>query len=268
MDLDLIAVGELSRKDYLRINKNDSLETLIKALLKKKADRALVFSDESLEGIVTIKDILSIIASSKRKKLPLTALHVSSVMSSPIIKLPYSASLLKAARIMINKNISSVVVEDKEGNIYLFTKWEIAKTLKNDKGSIREIIGPLPPMLKDTDSLLLARKLMLEKDNPILPVTGSGGNIIGILTPEILLNSLLDLMDFLVKHGAKNSLNKIFVGEILRPYIPSISFSSSVGEAASLMIDKAVKSLLVFSKGKLVGSVTLSGLIKYVVPPK
>ena len=268
MDPDLVSVGELSRRDYLRVSKNDSLEELVRALLKEGSDRALVFNGGRLEGIVTVKDILSRVALARRRRVPLTTLHVSSVMSSPVITLPYTVSVLKAARVMIDKNISSVVVEDKEGNTYLFTKWEIAETLKNEKESIRELIGPLPPILKDTDSLLLARKLILEGDNPTLPVTGSKGNIIGILTPDVLLNSLLDLMDFLVKHGAKKSLNKIFVGEILRPFVPTISFLSSVGEAASLMLEKTVKGLLVFSNKKLVGSITLSDLIKYIVPPK
>ena len=267
MDPGLICVGELSRHDYLRVGKNDSLKELVKALLKEGTDRALVFNDGKLEGVVTVKDIISRIASTKRRRIiPLTTLHVSSVMSSPVITLPHTASVLKAAKVMIDEDVSGVAVEDGEGNISLFTKWGIAEILKKDGSPVKEVVRAAPKALRETDSLIMARKVVLE-DNPLIPVVSSEGRIIGVLTPEVVLKSLGELVDFLAKHGAKNSLSKVVVGEIMRPLIPSAGLSSSVGDVASLMIDKVVKGVLVFEDDRIVGFTTLTDLTKYLIPP-
>jgi len=264
LDPDLISIGELSRRDYLKVSKSYTLEELIKTLLKEGDDRALIFDGRRLEGIVTIKDILSEVASNRRRRIPLTTLHASSVMSSPVIMLPQTASVLKAARVMIDKDISSVAVGNKEGEIGLFTKWEIAEILRNDETPIRTMIRAPPKVLKETDSLIRARKVIL-KDNPVVPVVSSEGRFIGILTPEVVLKALAELVDLLSEYGAKDSLSKVTVGEILRPLIPLINPSQSVGEAASLMIDKRVKAVLVFDGEGLIGCVTLTDLTNYLM---
>ena len=265
MKLDLITVGELGRKEFPRVSKNDSLEGLLRVLERFGSDRAIVYSDDVPEGIVTKKDVISKAASSRRKLFPLSVLHVSSVMSSPLTTLPAQTPASKAARVMLEKGISSIPASEEGDITALLTKWEIVRTLEGDTTGLREVMSPGVRKLRESDSLILARKVVLEEGLSIVPVVGREGVLLGVITADELLKALVELIDLLSEGGAHNALSGVSVGEIMRPYAPLLNEDSTVGEAVRLMEGKGVKGVFVEGEGSLLGVVTLTDLVAYVV---
>ena len=265
MEIDLITISEAGTKDFLRVHKNDSLYNLIKALRKSEADRAVVYGEHGAEGMVTLKDIVSKIGSTKSMRMPVSTLHVSSVMSYPLIKLPYDTSVAKAARVMLENNISSIPAE-KEGDITaLFSKWDIARLLREDNTPITEIMTSSVTKVSETDSLIMVRRLMIDNGLSTLPVVNPSNNeVVGIVTLTELVNTLVDIVDEFADSGDKDFLRRVRVGDIMRPLVPAVSPSESVGRAARLMIEKNIRGVLIMEENVIRGIVTLTDLTRYV----
>ncbi|MEM0474752.1 MAG: CBS domain-containing protein [Zestosphaera sp.] len=261
----LILVSEVASKDFLKVSKNESLISLVKEMRKKSTDRAVIYRDEVPEGIVTKKDIITKVAMSKTKRYPVSVLHVSSVMSYPLITVKRNMPLSKAARIMIDKNISSLPVKDEDIVIALLTKWDIAKALIKSPTPLSQIMTRNVVTIRDTDSILTARKLMIEEGFSSLPVLNSEGKLVGIVTLDEIVDTLVDLMEFVSDSGSKSSLKNITVRDCMRPVVPVLATEDALGTAAALMLDKRIRAvLLVDPERTLQGIATLTDLTRYV----
>ena len=266
MSLDFVTIGELGTKDFLRVNKNDSISGVIKEMSKEGVDRALVYSDDEPEGIVTKKDIVSRVGSSRRRRIPPSSLHVSSFMSFPLLILPEDILISKAARVMLDAGISSIPAHRSREVISLFSKWDIAKVLIKEASPIEDIMSRKVVWIMEDDSLIKARKLMVEEGLSTLPVMNADGKVIGIVTVTELMDALIEILDVLAESGARNALKRIRVGEIMRPLIPSLRPDDTIGMAAALMIEKSIRGVLVMNEeGGLEGLVTLTDLTRFVV---
>ncbi len=262
--LDLITIGEAGSKDFIRVNKNDSLHNLIRKLRRREKDRALVYSDDVPEGIVTQKDVIARVASSRNYSPPTTTIHVASVMTYPLIKLPAGTSVVKAARVMLEKGISSIPAIGSEGVIALFSKWDLAKMLTDVKEPVSAVMTTRIVFVRETDSLPHVRRLMIDKDVSILPVVNpEKGNVVGIITPTELMNALVEAVDNLSESGLRDFLKGITAGDIMRPLIPAVSSNDRIADAANLITEKSVRGVLVMEGGHVIGIVTLTDLTKY-----
>lgn len=260
----LLLVREVASKDFLKVSKNESLVGLIKEMSKRGTDRALIYREGLPEGIVTKKDIVTKVATSRARRYPVSVLHVSSVMNSPLVTVRGEALLSKAANIMIEKNISSLPVTEGRYVTALLTKWDIARALSRTPVALSEIMTQGVTTIKDTNSILIARKLMVEEGYSSLPVTNDEGRVVGIVTLDEILDALVNLMDVVSDSGSKTSLKNVTVRDIMRPLIPALSAEDTIGTATSLMLEKHVRAVLVMSReGLIKGIVTLTDLTRY-----
>ncbi|MEM2004617.1 MAG: CBS domain-containing protein [Zestosphaera sp.] len=261
----LLLVKEVASKEFLKVSKNESLVSLIKEMGRRGTDRALIYREGLPEGIVTKKDIVTKVATSRVRRYPVSVLHVSSVMNSPLITVKGEVLLNKAANIMIEKNISSLPVLEGRDVVALLTKWDIAKALSRIPIPLSEIMTRDVTTIKDTNSILVARKLMVEEGYSSLPVTSEEGRVVGIITLDEILDALVSLMNVVGDSGSKTSLKNVTVRDVMRPLIPALSAEDTVGTAASLMLERHVRAVIIMSREGLVkGIATLTDLTRYV----
>ncbi len=266
MDMDLLTIGEVSTRSFLKLSKNDSLYNALKELRKQKTDRALIYDDDSLIGIITKKDVVRKIpiAKSKYKRIPISQLHLSSIMSSPVITLPHNALVLKAARIMLEKNISSIPVIKDSQVTALFTKWNIANLMVESTVLVKDIATYPVKVISKYSSIIYARRLIIDEGISTLPVIDDRNNLVGILTVDELTDALVDLINILAEGGSKEGLRHIGVGEIMRPFLPKVRNDDTVGKAASLILSEGVRGVVVVDESdKISGIITLTDLTKF-----
>lgn len=261
----LTLVSEVASKDFLRVNKNESLISLVKEMRKRNTDRAIVYRDEIPEGIVTKKDIITKVAMSRTKRYPVSVLHASSVMSYPLITIKRDMPLSKAARMMIDRNISSLPVKDENTITALLTKWDIAKAVIKSPAPLSQIMTHDIVSIRDIDSILTARKLMIEEGFSSLPVLNNEGKLVGLITLDEIVDTLVDLMEFVSNSGSKSSLRNITVRDCMRPVTPILTTEDALGTAAALMLEKNIRAVLIVdSEGTLRGIITLTDLTRFV----
>ena len=102
-----IKVSEVMSGSPIMVSKNLSVEEAAKIMTGENVDFLLVSHDENLVGIVTERDIIrKVIAEGKNPK----EVRLADIMSTPIIVIPGSEPLEKAARIMARHEIRRLPV--------------------------------------------------------------------------------------------------------------------------------------------------------------
>lgn len=257
---------EIGRKDFMKVNKNDTLYNLIKELFRRGEDRAIVYHDEKPVGIVTLTDIALKIATTRSKRVPTTTLHISTVMSSPLIALPQNSPVTKAARVMIEKGISSVPALDEAGEVSaLVTKWEIVGMLRDDEREVTSALTGVVREVKETDSVLMVRRMIMDEGVQQVLVRNLEGKPAGIVTSYEIARLLAELIDYAAEYGPKDYLREVRVGEIMRPYVPILPLSSSISDVAALMSEKRVKAVYLIEENEIEASITLNDMVRYFV---
>ena len=136
-------------------------------------------------------------------------------------------------------------------------------TLRNGT-TVADIMSKGPVTLKPDDVLYLANEVMSLGRIRHLPVV-EGERIVGILSQRDLFHSALAVALGLKHKEQKDMLQAIRVREVMRSPVISVSPQTGIKEAARLMTEKKIGCLAVVEKECLVGLVTETDILRYVV---
>jgi len=130
--------------------------------------------------------------------------------------------------------------------------------------TVRDIMTKAPVTLKPDDILYLAGEVMGLGRIRHLPVV-EGERVVGMLSQRDLFHSALAVALGL-KHGEqKDMLRAIRIREVMKQPVISVPAETTVKEAARMMIEKKIGCLVVEEKGSLLGLVTETDILRYVV---
>ncbi len=136
---------------------------------------------------------------------------------------------------------------------------------------IEEIMSREIVNLRPEDSIPEAARLMGKSGVSSLPVVDASGQLVGILTNKDLIARLRthrrSWWQTVFGDGALSAREYqktagTTVGDVMSPAPASVSLDLSLGAAADLLSQDGAEELLVVSDGRLVGSVSCTGLLQ------
>jgi len=197
------------------------------------------------------------VSSDYLKALSRTCWEVADVMSKDVAAISSDQTVVAAAKMMAQKNISCLVVVDDARLTGILTETDILKrALVNGKDfqdmTVAEIVSGSVPSLSPESSVLDAGKIMSENHIKRMPVT-DGEKLVGVITQT-------DLVRTLTAYGMWRE-----VSEIMNSDIASIQQDSTAADAAKIMSDRGISCVVVLDKEKVVGVLTERDLLKRVV---
>ena len=122
-------------------------------------------------------------------------MSLKSIMIEDITALPSTASVLDAAKIMTDMNVGSVIVTDDDRPSGMITDRDVvAKVIAQGKDSsttrISEImVSPVVSITEDKD-IVDATQLMSNHGIRRLPITNTGGKLVGVVSLDDVLVQL------------------------------------------------------------------------------
>ena len=120
-------------------------------------------------------------------------------------------------------------------------------------------------VLKKHDSLEAAERLFKKHHIRHIPVVSSGA-VIGMLSYSDLLRlSFADVFDETDVAADALVYNMFTIKQVMNRHIVSVSTSNSIKEAAEILASKEFHALPVVDNNKLVGIITTTDLIKYLI---
>jgi len=121
----------------------------------------------------------------------------------------------------------------------------------------RDVISAPPSML-----MIEARSLMVKERIRHLPVTASGGELLGIVTDRDVRLNLPSQATSLSVWELNHLLAKLTLEEVMTRTVITVGPDRPAREAAQLMVDHQIGALPVEEGGRLVGIVTETDMLR------
>lgn len=260
----VLKVREIMETDFPKVDKNDTLYHAVKIMDKYGYDRVVVLEHGKIVGIATKKDIIMKLGTQRTRNVAPSRMHVSSFMTPNPVTIGSGELVVKAAKIMVDKEISSLPVLERE-LVGLVTKKNIAKLLEDFEIPVRDLMSPSSITLKLTDRVLHARQLMLSNNLTFIPVVDIDGRVVGAISIDEIADALFAFHDIVPAKYRKERIMHLLVSDVMRLRPPKVSPTTPLGEVVRDMLDKEYRgAIIVDNDDKPVGVITLTDLTQYV----
>ncbi len=261
-----IKVADVMLKDVPIVSKDDTLPHVVKIMDKYDIDRVVIVKNHKLLGIATRKDIIIKLGTARTSTISSGRLHISSFMTPNPITIQPKESIVNAAKLMIEKNISSLPVIEDGKIVGLLTKWNLLESLKESEIKLKELMRTIPILLKTSDRVIHARRIMLDYDVELLPVLNEMNKVVGTVSIDEIAYALFQLHELVPVRYRKERIMNLLLEDVMRLNPPLYTPSSILGEAVKEMIDRRIRGVIVLDEveEKPLGMVTLTDITRYI----
>jgi len=233
-------------------------------------------------GIITQKDMIAFLVADKSRR-GIEEIKAEEAMTKKLITAKRKASISKIAETMTKKDISSVIIVDGKGKLEgIVTKTDITAWYGAMRGAykVQEFMTAKPVTVKPSQSVFLVASLMAEHAiSRVVVVADKENKPAGIITEAdmTMMSRLLKPAKVmkegkpLVVRGAialPKSVHLLTAGDIMTSDPVTVSKSADLADAAAIMAKHKFSGLPVVDKGKLVGIITKSDIIRAVAHEK
>jgi CBS domain-containing protein len=253
-------------KNPTTIDKDQLVYSSVDLMRKTKVSRLPVMDGGNLVGIVTEKDIVAKLSSSRAGGLLPSSLLVSSIMTSCLKTISPESDVTQAAKEMIGCDVSGLPVVGSKGELIgVITKTSLLKLcLKINKIYIGQVMTENPVSISPNARLVNAGRLLFEKNLSVLPVIDNG-KLVGMVTYGLPALAMFNVRQKTDGKHLGNQIRQLTVNGAMRLSPPFCHPDSKVQEAARLMIEERLKGLPVLDyNDRLSGLVTKTNLTKLI----
>lgn len=260
----MLQVRNFSR-NFTHISKDELLPKAFWTLESTGDTHLVVIQDEKPIGIVSYKDFLHILADRVRRK-QIHRLYVSSIMTTNLIGISETESIHTAAKMMIEKGISSLLVKRDDKIIGILTKKDILRKIdlfefNNDE--VESIMIKNPITAPRGLSITGAERLLKEKKISTLPIVEEG-ELVGYIDIHILARFMINLFLDPQHRHPETILHSATLGDIMKnpfyvfPNTTILTFSRKVLKRKY----KGAPVVLSDANKRVVGIITETDIIK------
>lgn len=253
-------------------------------MLKYNISRVIIEHNQKPVGMVSEKGISRYLYKENNDK-PLDEIVISKAMRSPIVSINYDTDIKECAKLMLDNDISSLIVtkkEDDDGVIKLFTKSDLVKLYaENYKGKykINDFMTRQVITISPSNSLHTAMKILLKERISRVVVTRYN-KIVGIITSKDLMpitafaegDRLQTNQDYdnneqetTVKTNLASIGHAMIVSDVMKKPITAKS-TDDLAIAAQIMYDKRISGIpVVNSNSDLSGIITKTDIVRALI---
>ncbi len=271
-EIGLLKASDAASDLYPALDKDYSLANVLRAIDKAGVDRAVMLEKKEARGIITLRDVLYKLATERTKQATISALHASSFMSEPVVSVEPGDPLVKAAKLMVDNNITSVpLVEGGEYAGVMIGRYELAKLISEAPKAadipVRDYMKTPTVSVGLQTRILHARQLLFQYDLSVIPVL-EDGRLVGVVGVDELATVFIKYYD-LARGEPKNitPLKYVIVADAIKMRPPRLDPDASLAEAAKLIYDTRYRAVIVVDNDKPIGIITGLELARAVAGP-
>ena len=128
-------ISELMVKEVITIEPEADLQKAAELMAKKNIGRLVVVKGGAPVGVVTERDFLTKVVAKKKEPSSTT---IAEIMSRPLITIEPSKLGRQAAKLMVDHNIRTLVVVEKESLVGILTIRDLTRAIVNTMASLTE----------------------------------------------------------------------------------------------------------------------------------
>ncbi len=206
-------VSSVMRSPVITIDKGSEVGEALELMEREGINHLVVTSGDRVVGVVSVRDIMEGLGSSRFGKIPARRIYVSSVMTEPPITIEVNNSIREAIETMLSKGISSLPVIDDGQLAGIVTETDLIRYMDRDD-DISGLVKADHPKVMPTDRIVHARNIMLERGARILPVVDQG-KLVGLVTEISLAKAFYDIREEIDPTYMDNVARRVLVEDIM-----------------------------------------------------
>ncbi|HVP83033.1 MAG TPA: CBS domain-containing protein [Nitrososphaeraceae archaeon] len=262
-------------REIIYLEPDNTLYDARNFMIRYNISRIIILHNQKLVGIITEKDITKFLYSTLTKK-KLSEILIKEIMTKTLLTVDINSSLAKSAKIMLDKNISSVIVIDSEGYPKgIITKTDFVEYYANhvkNKYKIKDLMSKkvytifpdenIHMIILLMNTYKISRIVVIEHNKPIGIVTSRD---LLPLTPILIGKSSNTKHSTVtnIQRYTPSGVSSILLAEDIMKRSPLVvSMNIPLSDAARIMIRNRISGLpVVNNKGLLNGIITKTDII-------
>jgi len=271
-----MSISNISKKP-ISIIKNSTISDAIRMLMDTKISRLVVVDNGKHVGIITEKDI-GLFLFSETTRQGLDGIPITKIMR-PIEFVSQEITPMDSAKMMVERNISSLAIGEKEQVKAIFTKSDLVNYYAKNITDEKKVVDFMTHDYESTHTAAPLYKVvrkMLEKKISRLIVKNQNEEAVGIISFRDLFRIAIELgseeddsgygisdqirKGFLSKEGFGNiSLAR----EVMTEGLITIKFNENLSDACKLILENNVSGLVVLDgNGSIAGIISKTDITK------
>jgi CBS domain-containing protein len=253
-------VKEVMTKDIIAVDKDIDLKHVLNLMKKHEITKIPVVEDKKLIGIVTDNIIAYKLGSIRKKGIPPSRLHASSVTEKNIERIAPNTEIKTILKKVGEPGPTMLCIVENDKLLGVITKADLLPLVKSKK-QIKEIMNKKLHIVSSDDRVIHARRIMINENIARLPVVDQG-ELVGIISDNEIVFALANIKKSYSTGRQKHQLDELLISNVMKINVIWIDPQITAAEAATIMMEKNVGALPVIENGKLVGIVTRTDLLK------
>ncbi len=253
-------VKDIMTKDVIYVDKDVDLKHVMDLMEKHEITKIPVVEDKKLIGVITDNIIAYKLGSIRKKGVPASRLHASSVTDKEFETVDPDTKvedIIKTVGVPGPTMLNVTKNNDLEGVITKADLLHMVESKENIKTIMKTDIQTVYP----DDRVVHARRIMIDNDIGRLPVTQKG-ELVGIVSDIDIAFAFADLKRNVPLGKQKHRLDKLLVEDTMKTPVIYTTTDTNIKKAASIMLEENIGALPIIENDKLIGIVTRTDLLK------
>ena len=253
-------VKEIMTKDIITVDKDVDLRYVLNLMKKHEITKIPILENKKLIGMVTDNTIAYKLGSIRKKGVPASRLHASSVTDKNIDCISPEEDIENVLKKVGKPGPTILCVTENEKLAGVVTKADLLPLVKSKK-QIKDIMNKKVFTVSPDDRVIHARRIMIDEDIARIPVVDKG-KLIGMVSDNEIIFALAKLKRSFPLGKQKHQLDELLVKDIMKTPAIWADKNITVENAAKIMLNKNVGALPIIEDNKILGIISRTDLIK------
>ena len=252
-------VSDVMTKDIITVDKDVNLKHVLNIMKKHEITKIPVLEDKKLVGMITDNIIAYKLGSIRKRGIPASRLHASSVTDKEIDCISPDTEVKTILKKVGKPGPTMLCIKENDNLVGIITKADLLPLVESKK-QIREIMNKKLHTVSSDDRVIHARRIMIDEDIARLPVIDQG-TLVGMISDNEIIFALAKIKRSFPLGKQKHRLEELLIKNVMKTPAIWINPSMIVTDAANIMLKKNVGALPIIENGKLIGIVSRTDLL-------
>jgi len=252
-------VKDVMTTDVITIDKDVDLKHVLDLMKKHEITKIPVLEEKELVGMVTDNIIAYKLGSIRKKGVPASRLHASSVIDKGVECIKSDTEVKTILKKVGKPGPTLLCVTDNRHLKGVVTKADLLH-LVDSKKSVREIMKQKIVTVSPDDRIVHARRVMIDEKVARIPVVNNG-MLVGMISDNELAFAFADVKRSFPLGKQKHRLDEMIVGNFMKTPAIWTQPSTTAIQAAGIMLKHNVGALPLIENEKIIGIVSRTDLL-------
>jgi CBS domain-containing protein len=252
-------VKDVMTTDVITIDKDVDLNHVLTIMKKHDITKIPVLEEKQLVGMITDNIIAYKLGSIRKKGVPASRLHASSVTDKNIECISSDTEVKTILKKVGKPGPTMLCVTDNKHLLGVVTKADLLHIVESKK-PVRIIMNKKILTVSPDDRIIHARRIMVDEKIARLPVVDKG-QLVGMISDNELAFAFANVKKSISLGRQKHRLDEFLVKDAMKAPAVRTQPNTTAKQAAEIMLKYNVGALPIIENDKIIGIISRTDLL-------